>query len=285
MLRFTSKWRVTPPPDGTLKTSIIPNPAVSDFYSIIKTMVGSAPHGEGWDVLEHFKGYFASAGGGYGGRSSSWDFAEYDLGKRMEDASANAPKFIEAFYDGCESARTAWSTIHVPDAEFINAVLEKHDIGYLVEPPDLKLRQNAQLVSVSPSSLLDTAHRELREADQRSRELLQEGRPREAVQSSLFLLESIATAFNQVGVKGSYFNEIVKQLKAARPGTMFSRALEWLTQLHGFLSAPKGGGVRHGIDISKDPIEPHEAELCCNLIHSYINYILTEYEREQQRRE
>jgi hypothetical protein len=283
MLQFASKWRVTPPTDGSLRTSAITSEAVDDIYSVIETMAAGAPQGEGWNVIEHYKGFFANAGGGYGGRSSSWDFAEYDLRQRMGEAASNAPKFIEAFHDGSQSARTRWTTILVPDCEFINAVLEKHDIGYVVDPPHLKLRQAASLVSVSPSSLLDTAHRELRDADSRSHQLLAEGRPREAVQNSLFLLESVTTAFNNIGVRGSYFTEIIKRLKIEKSGTILSNVLGWVTQLHGFLSAPKGGGVRHGIDLARDPIEHHEAELFCNLIHSYINYVLAEYDREQRR--
>jgi hypothetical protein len=165
----------------------------------------------------------------------------------------------------------------VPDAEYINAVLEKFDIGYVLEPPFLKLRQGAQLVPVSTSSLFDNAHR--------AKQLLNEGRPREAVQSSLFLLESVATAFKNVGAKGSYFNEIAKHLKTEHQGKVFARVLDWGTALQGFLSAPKGGGVRHGMDIDHDPIEHHEAELFCNLIHSYVNFVIVEYELATKRRE
>jgi hypothetical protein len=285
MLQFSSKWRVTPPADGTYKTAEIPKAAILEIAAVIKTMAGSAPYGEGQNVLEHFKGYFASAAGGYGGRSSSFDYAEYDLMERMEEAATNAPKFIEAFHDACETGRPAYETINVPDAEYINAVLEKFDIGYVLEPPLLKLRQGAQLVPVSTSSLLDNAHRDLRDASERAKQLLNEGRPREAVQSSLFLLESVATAFKNVGAKGSYFNEIAKHLKTEHQGKVFGRVLDWVTTLQGFLSAPKGGGVRHGMDIDHDPIEHHEAELFCNLIHSYVNFIIVEYELATKRRE
>jgi hypothetical protein len=79
MPQFSSKWRVTPPADGAHRTAEIPKPAIREIATIIKTMTGSAPYGKSHHVLEHFKGYFASAGGGYGGRSSIFDYAEYDL--------------------------------------------------------------------------------------------------------------------------------------------------------------------------------------------------------------
>ena len=49
--------------------------------------------------------------------------------------------------------------------------------------------------------------------------------------------------------------------------------------LHGFLSSPTGGGVRHGLDL-KDGVAraDHEARLYCNLIRSYITYLPEEHD-------
>lgn len=63
-------------------------------------------------------------------------------------------------------------------------------------------------------------------------------------------------------------------------GSTLERVIEWVTGLHGFLSSPTGGGVRHGMDLSEGVlIGPSEARLFCNLIRSYIGYLLTEHER------
>jgi hypothetical protein len=50
--------------------------------------------------------------------------------------------------------------------------------------------------------------------------------------------------------------------------------------LHGYLSSPTGGGVRHGADLKEGvALEVNEARLCCNLIRSYIAYLIAEHER------
>jgi hypothetical protein len=50
--------------------------------------------------------------------------------------------------------------------------------------------------------------------------------------------------------------------------------------LHGYLSAPKGGGVRHGADLKAGvAMQANEARLFCNLIRSYIDFPLAEYDR------
>lgn len=50
--------------------------------------------------------------------------------------------------------------------------------------------------------------------------------------------------------------------------------------LHGYLSSPTGGGVRHGVDLNEGvALELNEARLCCNLIKSYIGYLIAEHER------
>jgi hypothetical protein len=49
--------------------------------------------------------------------------------------------------------------------------------------------------------------------------------------------------------------------------------------LHGYLSSPTGGGVRHGGTLtSAAEMSPHEARLFCNLIRSYLDFQLTEYD-------
>ena len=50
--------------------------------------------------------------------------------------------------------------------------------------------------------------------------------------------------------------------------------------LHGFLSSPTGAGIRHGVDLKDGvAIQINEAHLYCNLIRSYITYLIEEHER------
>lgn len=50
-----------------------------------------------------------------------------------------------------------------------------------------------------------------------------------------------------------------------------------MTKMHGYLSSPGGGGVRHGTQLAAD-VSPtlREAHLYCNLTRSHINYLLAE---------
>jgi hypothetical protein len=137
----------------------------------------------------------------------------------------------------------------------INEVLEHHGVGYEIRPPRLELRGSAPpLVTVPerPPTLAERSVELLQESLRRSEDLLLASRGREAVQESLWLLETVATAFRglETGtetVEGRYFNQIAQELRRGNPGTTLNRVLEWMTALHGFLSSPTGGGVRHGL--------------------------------------
>ena len=49
--------------------------------------------------------------------------------------------------------------------------------------------------------------------------------------------------------------------------------------MHGYLSSPTGGGVRHGTDLGRGVyLDIPEARLFCNLTRSYISFLLAEYE-------
>ena len=51
--------------------------------------------------------------------------------------------------------------------------------------------------------------------------------------------------------QGKYFNKIVEDPRTLRKGTLLNQVLEWIATLHGYLSSPTGGGVRHGADLSQ----------------------------------
>ena len=221
-----------------------------------------------------------------GSASESW--AESDLSSAMIEAGENAPMFLEAFYDACEDTRGKGR--FAPNAKMINELCEKHDIGYILDPPFLRLREKMVTPVATPPpspTLADQANELLQQSLNRSEELLAEGRDREAVQESLWVLESVVTAFRGVdfggdAVGGRYFNQIVRELRKVARGTTLDRVAEWCSAIQGYLSSPTGGGVRHGIDLSEGvPIERNEARLFCNLIRSYIVYFLAEHERIQ----
>lgn len=135
-----------------------------------------------------------------------------------------------------------------------------------------------------PPTLAEQAITLMEESLCRAEELLVEGRGREAVQETLWLLELVTTAFRGIEtttgtIAGTYFNQIVRELRKSYKGTTFDRVLDWADALHGYLSSPTGGGVRHGLDMNKGlPIGLNEARLFCNLVRSYLGYLLAEYE-------
>ena len=171
----------------------------------------------------------------------------------------------------------------------INRILVKYDIGYEISPPNLILRkkENLPLVEIieRPSTLEEDAIELYQKSLKRSEELITEGKGREAVQEILWLLESVTTAFRGLEteatiIEGKYFNKITKELKQANRGKSLEQIFDWLTSLHGYLSSPTGGGVRHGLDFKSDrSFDISEARLYCNLIRSYLGFILSEHER------
>ncbi len=202
----------------------------------------------------------------------------------MADAARTPALFIEAFYDACEALR-ANELYEIPDVTLMNQILSEHDVSFEIRPPQLvALHQAARVARPSPPpTLAEEASNLIRTSLQRAEELLAGNHPREAVQEMWWILESIATSFRGVTlptgtVQGKYFNEIAKELRQASRGTTLDRVVEWCVNLQGYLSSPTGGGVRHGLDLNKGrPISPEEGRLFCNLILSYITYLLAEH--------
>ncbi|HBA71181.1 MAG TPA: hypothetical protein DER40_10185 [Geobacter sp.] len=257
----------------------IPNSAVWEFIDIVDKISGQ---GQRWYVLEHFKSHFGNSS-----RSSTESWAESDLRSAMTNAAMNAPLFIEAFVNACDSLKSNGEGWFAPDAALINTVLAKHKIGYEIRPPDLVARELGSTpipVTIATPTIAEMAKEMIERSLSRSEELLSEGRPREAVQEILWLLETVATAFRGLEtesgkVEGKYFNHIVRDLRAKHPGSTLERILDWATAMHGYLSSPKGGGVRHGIDLNGGiALDLNEARLFCNLTRSYISFLIMEHE-------
>lgn len=118
----------------------------------------------------------------------------------------------------------------------------------------------------------------------KAEDYLTAGENRQAVQEILWLLEAVSTVFEGIRVgdstiQGKYFNKIADELRSHRKGQVAEQAIGWIKTLHGYLSSPTGGGVRHGGTLSSAAeMSAHEARLFCNLIRSYLSFLLDEYE-------
>ncbi len=277
MLKFNSKWRFESP--GPIADGI------SDELSRLIAKV--AAQGSQQRILEHFKAFFASAAGTTSSWSSNAGWAETDLRSYMAEAAANGPLFIEAFYDACESLQRGNPDYAVPDVSLINGILSTHGAGYQIHPPNLVRQTALEPVEVPKSapSLDQQAQDIIQESLSQSERLLSEGRYRPAVQEILWLLETVSTVFQGLNteagtVEGKYFNKIAADLRKHHKGKTLDQVLSWMTTLHGFLSSPTGGGIRHGTDLKANiKIQPDEARLFCNLIRSYISFLMAEHAR------
>lgn len=275
MLNFPNEWRFESP--GRL---------TDEAQREISELIGKiTANGQVWKILEAFKSNFASAAGRSASWSSSLSWAESDLQTYMEDAAANAPLFIQAFFDTCESLSK--EGVPVPDVAMVNRALAKGGAGYEIDPPNLiRKTVNPGIIEPKhePESLDGQARRMIQASLKTSEQFLEQGLNRQAVQEVLWLLETVSTAFQGLNagtgtVQGKYFNKIVSDLRAQHAGRSLDLVLEWCVSLHGYLSSPTGGGVRHGSHILRPDLmlKQHEARLFCNLIRSYIFFLLDEH--------
>lgn len=270
-MKMEDSWRFdTPGP--------MPAEAVRAFDSLLDKVVVK---GNRWGMLEHFKRYFGGKS-----RSSSESWAESDLAEQMQRAADNAPLFIEAFYEGCEALRGDEENV-VPDFRRINRILKEHGVGYEIRPPELVAVGVHQPIAVPEcyQSLDEQAQEIVKNSLAQAEILLAEGRPRQAVLEILWLMESVVTAFKGLStgdatIEEKYFNKIAAELRSKMKGQTITQVLAWITTLHGYLSSPTGGGVRHGVDLKSGiTIDADEGRLYCNLIRSYVTFLMSEHER------
>lgn len=271
MLNFDKSWRFKSP-------GPIPPGVVRAFYDLIERI---AAQGDVRSAVEQCKSRF-----GGNGRSSSLDWAWSDLSRVMDSSAENAPVFIEAFWNCCEDLEQ--SGLGVPDVKIVNAILAEHDAGYEIQPPALIAMRAYTPITVprQAPSLDEQARALIDECLAESERLLDAGQGRRAVQEILFLLESITTAFRGLGedtatIQGKYFGPIINEMKKRERGKAQENIMTWMTTLHGYLSSPTGGGVRHGTDLKEGiAIQPHEARLYCNLTRSYLTFLLEEHDQQ-----
>lgn len=277
MLKFDPTWRLVSP--GPIARGVI-----SDFVALIKRVAGQRDNRK--HIIEHYKRYFADAAGRPHYDSSSLSWAESDLSDYMKEAGENAAAFIEAFYDAGQALQRQDEDFVVPDVSMINHFLSINDAGWEVSLPNLIARKPQPSVAVDalPPSLDAQAHEIIQRSLKQSETYLTAGDNRQAVQEILWLLETVSTAFQglplgDTTIQGKYFNKIADELKHHRKGQVAEQAISWMKTLHGYLSSPTGGGVRHGAALSADAeLSAHEARLFCNLIRSYLYFLLGEYE-------
>ena len=121
-------------------------------------------------------------------------------------------------------------------------MLAKHNIGFEIRGDQLVLRGTEPglvEVQVAAPTLAEQSVPIIQESLQRASERLHQGRGREAVQESLWLLESVSTVFKGVdtqtgSIEGGYFNQIVRELRNAHRGGTLDRVLEWAMGVHGY---------------------------------------------------
>jgi hypothetical protein len=239
MLNFDGRWRFESP-------GAVPIAVRHKFYEFIGRI---ASQGERWDILEHFKYYFAGAAGFTSHRSSSESWADSDLDGYIQQASENGPLFIEAFYDACEAILGGQPARGIPDVKMMNRVLRESDAGYEIKPPNLILLSapSEPIAVAERSASLDQQAQELIQRSlKESDRLLSEGRNRPAVSEVLWLLETVSTALRglDIGtatVQGDYFNKIVGELRRHHKGQTLDQILDLVARLHGYLSSPTGG--------------------------------------------
>lgn len=277
MLQFDNRWRFDSP--GPIEQGVKAN-----FLDLINRV---CTQGNRYSILEHFKSHFCSAAGIPYHRSTSESWAASDLESRIEDAGVNAAVFIEAFYDACEKLKARDADIAVPDINRINRILFDNGSPYQIDPPNLISTQSAVQINL-PEQLpsLDSQVQKIIDSSlNNSERALSEGNGRQAVQEILWLLETVSTAFrgNEIldgSIQGKYFNKIIAELRQLGKGSHQEQVLSWMMTLHGYLSSPTGGGIRHGVDLKKGvALEIEEARLYCNLTRSYIIYLLAEHKR------
>jgi hypothetical protein len=264
-----------------------PGPVAGEVVSRFRQFIDRMGwQGSRQSLLEHFKRQFATATGSPHHTSSSESWASSDLDSLMNEAAENGPVFIEAFCSGCENLKAAYPQTQVPPIGVINRVLVDERAGYQIRDDEI-IQAGPQPVEMpaAPTSFEDQARIAISTALAGSDRALAESNGRQAVQELLWVLESVATGFRGVElssgtIQGTYFNQIVKELKSARLTKHQQQIFQWMQTLHGYLSSPAGGGVRHGMDLQRGvAMDLNEARLCCNLIKSYIAYLISEHER------
>lgn len=284
-LRYPSEWRIRPPISTIYNTETIPQNVRDEFIGLIRR---TAAQGDSQHFFEKYKRFYCLVNGNPYNSSSSLSWAENDLVSQIDESANNPPRFLEAFYNASINIHEESENIYYPSHEEINGILIRNRIGYTINPPNLEIIDQEQIqidIEEPIQPFVPRGFEILQRSLERSEELLLSHHGREAVQECLWLLESISTAFQGIEtetgtVEGNYFNSIMNDLRRMNRGTTSERVIHWIIEMHGYLSSPSGGGVRHGLDLNSGiELSENDSRLFCNLIRSYLNYLLIEHSR------
>lgn len=279
MLQFDPSWRFDFP-------SIVEPGVVNEIIQhVIKRVAADCSRKH---ILEIFKRRFAQSVGATTGVSSSESWAESDLEHFMlQSAGQNTALFAEALYDGLMDVESMGVNAAIPPWHYVNRYL--FPCGVAISPPNLVTATDFKPIPVPQNvpSLDVKANELIQRSLSDSEHLLTTGKNRAAVQEILWLLETISTAFRGAdfpdgNVTGKYFSKIIGDLRRLHRGQTLDRVNIWLENIYGYLSAPDGGGIRHGSSLSAhEELTAGEARLYCDLSRSYITFLLHEHTRLQ----
>jgi len=276
MLQFDGTLRYTSP--GEMPAGI-----VHDIFDQVIARIASQADPQ--TIYELFKARFAEAAGRTYNSSSNASWARSDLRDEMLRAADNAALFVDSLHSGLTDIERRHPDIGLPPWTVVNNILAPS--RYVIDLPNLVIGVTTSPITVPESlpSLDAQANERVQHSLTESQNLLNSGRYRLAVQEILWLLETVSTAFegsehDDGTVTGKYFNRIVGDLKRFNRGRVLGEVMVWMEKLHGYLSSPSGGGVRHGA-VLNDAYEMSEGEarLFCDLTRSYISYLLHEHQR------
>jgi hypothetical protein len=283
-LKYPAAWRFGPPRSSGSLTDSLPPGAVDGLVKF--AMIAAGAHASGRDRgLEHMKRSISEATGGSYYPSSSESWAETDLRLYVEEGRKNPPALIDGIVTGCRDTPVGTGEGLLFDPGPINAMLRTHGVGYEVVGDELRLSSLVGMPESTPApSLLDNTQAELGVAWKRADELLSSGHPDEAVSKIWFVIESLLVAFRGLTidgkmVEGSYFNEIVKSLRRRDLDPMFKMVLEIATRVHGQLSDPATGGIRHGRDPALEPTSQDDGQFLVAQARAIAYYICSQYQR------
>jgi hypothetical protein len=167
-------------------------------------------------------------------------------------------------------------------------VLRDTQSGWEIQPPNLILHdwEPGSVPIKEPVESLDQQARELiQKSLSKSEALLANGDYRQAVQESLWLLETVTTTFqgletDHATIAGNYFNKIVGDLRRHHKGKTLDQVLTWMMALHGVPLFADGWANTARRRLSGDvKIDRNEARLFLNLIRSYIDFLIFEHNR------
>ncbi len=169
----------------------------------------------------------------------------------------------------------------------MNRVLSEQNTGFVIQPPNLISQDAQELINVSEEPL---------SLDQQAQEIIQQAL---AQSEKLCLKDMIGqpsrkfygfSKLSPLPFRGSILTwGPFRGNTSIRSPMIYEGSIEevrWRRFLTGsrlytvICPRPTGGGIRHGTDLKAGiATQPNEARLFCNLIRSYIGYLIAEHKR------